>query len=318
VRRFFPFKAPVVLFPLLLLLLAVAPCRGDDRDTGSPGSRDAYLIPRTIFVGDRGRLVVPLGQAFTAAEAFVRSAPGDLPEAPDVVITRIELENRDGSPRLFVDFIPYAPGVLSLPALKIAIPGGEPLELSGLKAAAASVLAPQETALSAPAPPLSAPGTGLIIYGTAAGILLVLFSGLGLSVWGRRNFAFFWERFKRRRLLRIMARFLRRLDAESLAGTTKSPGEFLAILSGQVREFLSLFTGTDCRPLTAGEFLNFPFYPDFLCAFFRRCDRLRFSGGGIARSDLAAAVEEVRSFIGILVQAEAERPRAAAGAGEAP
>jgi hypothetical protein len=111
-----------------------------------------------------------------------------------------------------------------------------------------------------------------------------------------------------------MMRFLRRLDAESLASKTKSSGEFLAILSRQFREFLSLFTGTDYRPLTAGEFLNLSFHPDFLCAFFRRCDRLRFSGGGIERRDLTAAVEDVRSFIGILVQAEAEKPPA----GEAP
>jgi hypothetical protein len=294
----------------VLLALAAAPGRGEAQDTSPPGSQEAYLVPQTIFVGDRGRLVVPLGQAFMSAETFVRSAPGELPETADLAITRIELENRNGSPRLFVDFIPYAPGLLSLPALIIPIPGGKTLELSGLKAATASILAPHETALSAPALPLSAPGTGLIIYGTAAGILLVLFLCLGLSVWGRRNFASFRERFRRRRLLRIMARFLRRLDAESLSGTTKSPGEFLSILSGQFREFLSLFTGTDYRPLTAGELLTLPFYPEFLCAFFRRCDNIRFSGGGIERGDLATALEELRSFIGILARAEVERPQA--------
>jgi hypothetical protein len=301
-KRVPPKKTLVVLF----LLLTLAGTRGN--------AQDAYLVPQTIFVGDKGRLVVPLGQAFMAAEAFVRSASGELPETADLAITRIEMENRNGSPRLLIDFIPYAPGVLALPALKIPVPGGEPLELSGLKVTAASILAPGETALSPPASPLPAPGTGLIIYGTAAGILIVLFLSLGLSVWGRRNFAFFWARFKRRRLLRIMARFLRRLDAESRAGKTKSPGEYLSMLSGQFREFLSLFTGTDCRPLTAGEFLTLSFYGDFLCAFFRRCDRLRFSGNGIERRDLAAELEEVRSFIGILVQAEAERPRT----GEAP
>jgi hypothetical protein len=285
----------------LFLLLAVTGVRGD--------AQDVYLIPQTIFVGDRGRLVVPLGQDFMAAEAFVLSAPGELPETADLVITRVELENRNGSPRLLVDFIPYAPGLLSLPALAVPVPGGEALELSGLTVTAASILTPNETALSPPAPPLSAPGTGIVIYGTAAGILIVLFSGLGLSVWGRRNFAFFWGRFKRRRLLRIMARFLRRLEAESRANKAKSSGEYLALLAGQFREFLSLFTGTDCRPLTAGEFLNLPLYGAFLCPFFRRCDRLRFSGGNIERGDLAAALEEVRSFIGILVQAEAERPR---------
>ncbi|MDR1374591.1 MAG: hypothetical protein LBJ24_06440 [Treponema sp.] len=270
-------------------------------------AQEAFLIPQTIFVGDKGRLVVPLGQPFMAAEAFVRSVPEDLPEAADLVITRIELERRSGNLRLIVDLIPYAPGVLPLPALAVPLPGGDALELSGLKVTVASILAPQEASLSSPAPPLPAPGTGLIIYGTAAGILLVLFLGIGLSVWGRRNFAFFWERFRRRRLLRIMARFLRRIEAESLSGKNKSPGEFLSILSGQMREFLSLFTGTDYRPLTAREFLNTPFYPDFLCAFFRRCDRLRFSGGGIELGDLSAALEEIRSFIGILLKAEAAR-----------
>jgi hypothetical protein len=296
VKGFPPQKAPAVLF--LFLVFAGAPGRG--------AAQEAYLIPRTIFVGDRGRLVVPLGQAFTAAEAFVRSAPGELPESADLTITRIEMENRNGSPRLIIDFIPYAPGILPLPALEIPVPGGKTLELSGLSAAVASILAPREAALSAPAPPLSAPGTGLIIYGTSAGILLLLFLSIGLSVWGRRNFASFWERFRRRRLLRTMTRFLRRIDAESLSGKTGSPAESLSLLSGQFREFLSLFTGTDCRPLTAGEFSSLPFYPDFLCPFFRRCDRLRFSGGGIDRRDLQAALEEIRSFIDILARAEAE------------
>jgi hypothetical protein len=291
-------KAPAVLF----FFLALVGARGD--------TRDAYLIPQTIFVGDKGRLVVPLGRAFAAAEAFVRTASGELPETADLVITRIELENRNEPPRLLVDFIPYAPGVLSLPTLKIAVPGGEPLELPGLRVTAASILAPGETALSAPAPPLSVPGTGLIIYGTAAAILIVLFTCLGLSAWGKRIFAVFWERVKRRHLLRTMTRFLKHLDAESRAGKNKSPGEYLSILTEQFREFLSLFAGTDCRSLTAGEFLAFPLHGDFLCAFFRRCDRIRFGGGGIERRDMAAELEEVRSFIGILIQAETERPAA--------
>lgn len=303
-RRFPSLPASAVWF--LLLLLASVP--------GSGSAQEAYLIPQTIFVGDRSRLVVPLGQAFSSAETFVRSAPGELPKTGDLTITRIELERLNGDLRLIIDFIPYAPGILLLPSLAIPVSGGRTLELSGLKAAVTSILGPHEASLSAPAPPLSAPGTGLIIYGTAAGILFVLFLIIGLTFWGKRNFAFFWERFRRRRLLRIMVRFLKRLDAESLSGKNKSPAEFLSVLSGQFREFLSLFTETDCRPLTAGEFLGLPFYPDFLCAFFRRCDILRFSGRGIELSDLAAAQEEVRSFVEILIKAEAAGTRA----GEAP
>jgi hypothetical protein len=297
--RFFPQAA------LFLLVLAAVPPSGAQE--GVP-----YLIPQTIFVGDRGRLVVPLGQAFMAASPFVLSGGQAFPRTADLVINRIELEHRNGSARLLIDFIPYAPGILSLPALTVPVPGEAPLELTGLQALTASILAPGEAALSDPAPPLAAPGTGVIIYGSAACILLVFFLALGFTIWGRRNFGSLWERLRRRRLLRAMTRFLRGLDTESSA-EKRTQGEFLSILSGELREFLSLFTGINCRSLTAGEFLGFEFYPGLLCALFRRCDTLRFSGKSITREDLKAILAELRLFIEALEKAERERAKEAAG-----
>jgi hypothetical protein len=310
VKGFFFPPARAALF--LLVLLAPVPCPAQE---GAP-----YLIPQTVFVGDRGRLVVPLGQAFIGAGAFVREAAEELPRAEDIVITRMELEHRNGNARLLIDFIPYAPGILPLPPLAIPVPGGD-LELTGLEAAIASILGPQEASLSNPAPPLAAPGAAVIMYGTAAGILAFLFLCAGVTVWLRRNFASVWEALRRRRLLRAMVRFLKRLSSECQADKNKNQGELLSLLSVEFREFLSLFTGINCRALTAGEFSGFAFYPVFLCAFFRRCDTLRFSGKPIEAQDLRAVLTELVSFIETLIRSEKERRKTAGGtpvpAGEA-
>jgi hypothetical protein len=219
----------------------------------------AYLVPQTVFVGDRGRLVVPLGQAFATEEPFVREAPGELPEAGDLVINRIELEKRSGAPRLLIDFVPFAPGVLTLPDI---VPSKrllsrselETLTIRGLKMEVASILVPGDSFLSNLAPPLHAPGTSLVMYGGAAGIFLALFLGIGISFWGRRHFSELLERFRRRRLLGAMKRFLIRMGAQAALKKDNEAAGLFALLSGEFREFLTLFTGVNCRVLTPAEF----------------------------------------------------------------
>ena len=255
------------------------PCRLQAQNPSPPSSRTEtpYLLPQTIFVGDPGRLVVPLGQAFTGVAPFILDRPEKLPPTPDITIRRMELEHRGGNVRLLIDFVPYAPGVLSLPSLDLHSLGGyqsavessesESLVISDLKIQVASILSPSQMALSEPASPLAVPGTSFLIYGTVALVLVFLFLGIGGSLWGRRHFRDIWERFRRRHLLRGMLRFLLRLRQEYYTDKSgkpeggrpqRSPGFYLTLLSGEFREFLSLFTGINCRPLTAGEFLDLP------------------------------------------------------------
>ncbi|MDR1566365.1 MAG: hypothetical protein LBS48_03660 [Treponema sp.] len=274
-----------------------------------PASRgDSYLIPQTIFVGDRGRLVVPLGQAFMGVEAFVRSSSPELPVSRDLAVSRIELEHRNGNARLLIDFIPYAPGPLPLPP--IVVPASpEPLTVTGLEVSVASILAPQEAFLSDPASPLTVPGTGFIVYGAAAAFLVLLSTGIGGSLWGRKHFASFRERFRRRRLLRSMKRFLIRLRSESQR-EGKGQGELFSLLSGEFREFLSYFTQINCRVLTPGEFKGIRLSPaenlngNYLCDLFSRWEIIRFSGSRIGRDDLLAVLDELRLYISELDRSE--------------
>jgi len=291
------------------------------QDTSAP-----FLLPQTVFVGDAGRLVVPLGQAFAGVEPFVLETPETLPESPDLVIRRIELERRGGTSRLLIDFIPYSPGTLSLPAMELFSRGEDPgessLTLSGLEVQIASILDPARMALSEPATPLAVPGTSLLVYGSIILLLALLFLGIAISIWSKRNFWDLWYRLRRRHHLSAMMRFLRRLANEAGLEKKGNPGYYLSLLAAEFREFLSAFTGTNCRSLTAGEFLELPLIhdnaaqdrpfeplltPAFLCRLFRGWDTLRFSGRVVDKIDLFQALKETEKFIIALDRVEREK-----------
>ena len=328
-----------VFAALFFLAPSVQAQNPSSSQAGASRSEAPYLLPQTIFVGDPGRLVVPLGQAFLGLnpfvidpfvlDPFVLETFGMLNESPDLVIRKIELERRGGSSRLLIDFIPYAPGLLSLPTLDFYslapnLAGAEKEEvkipsLTGLRVQVASILNPSQMTLSDPAPPLAAPGTSFLIYGFFILVLAVLFLGIGLSLWGRRHFSELWERFRRRRLVRLMAKFLRRLRQESNFEKDGNAGFYLSILSGEFREFLSLFTGVNCYSFSAEEFLEISLgYEEntvspmlnaaFLCGLFRSWDTLRFSGRLVEMSDLLHALSETDRFITALDKAEREKP----------
>ena len=303
------FRARLLIIAFLLIFPPDAPAQSSRTD-------QPYLVPQTIFVGDPGRLVVPLGRTLAGINPFVVEAPEKLPDTPELRIRRLELERRGGSSRLLIDFIPYSPGLLYLPALEILAPGEdtEALVVTGLEVQVASILSPTQMTLSEPASPIAVPGTSFLIYGTMLILLLFLCFGIGVSFWGRRNFREILERYHRRRLLRAMTKFLRCLRQECSFEREGNEGYYLTLLSGEFREFLSLFTGINCRSLTPGEFLELPLSqtalalgPVYLCWLFRNWDTLRFSGKGMEMADIFEALGEIERMIIALDKEEREK-----------
>jgi hypothetical protein len=197
----------------------------------------------------------------------------------------------------------------------IEVPSSQ-LKVSGLECSVASILSPQEASLAEPAAPLTVPGTGLLIYGAAAGILFIIFLGIGGSIWGRKHFSSFREKWRRRRLLRVMERFLARLRTESEGGSIHRQTELFSLLSGEFREFLSILTGVNCRILTPPEFREVSLSAgdllkgDYLCDLFRRWETLRFSGSAIGRGDLLKVLDELHEFIISLVPSAEAKEKA--------
>ena len=309
----------VIVF-ILIRLSAVA----QDRSQG----QGPYLIPPLVYVGDRATLVIPL--AGGTADSLVSLDVKNVPFSADIDFHRIILERRTSGSRLLVEFSAFVPGVLELPPIEI---GGE--RFAGLRVEVSSILSSgaSGTELSGPAPPLAIPGTSFLVYGTMSGFVLLLLAALWAGIWGRRYFGGWILRWQRRRLIISMWGIEKRLRRTLLKDGKRR--DILNTLSAEFRSFLSFFTGENCRAMTAAELGRLPpllperggnaeagagdgaaiplvdagamsraLSGEFLGAFFRRCDELRFSGSDIASAEALAVLGDLRRFLKTLDQAE--------------
>jgi hypothetical protein len=275
---------------------------------------NSYLVPQTVYVGDRATLVVLLENPPESGAALT----GKPPAVPDMVIHRVELERRGENGRLLIDFTAYAPGMRELPPFEI---GG--ILFSGLRFEIASILGTDETArvLSRPALSLAVPGTGILVYGAVSGIILAVLVFLWALVFGPRRFESWRRRRKRKRLIASLAGMERRMRKKVIRENraAKNFGDLLNVLAAEFRIFLALFTGENCKAMTAGELSrlavpepaegdDFSRTGAFLGGFFRRCDDLRFSGAETPKNEFLAILGELKNFIDALNRAERTRP----------
>jgi hypothetical protein len=282
--------------PLVMLTFgAVAQDRRQDR---SP-----YLIPQTVYVGDRAALILPQPVLLNAGDIVLDPLSPDFPSLPEMDIHRVVLESRPSGSRLVVEFSAFVPGILEFPPIEI---GGQ--WFGGIKVEISSIIGDSDSAvLSAPLAPVSIPGTSFFVYGTLAGIVLFLFLVLWMSFRGRRHLSRWIIAWKRRRLIAGMAGVEKRLRRSLRQGGEKQG--ILDLLSAEFRNFLSIFTGENCRTRTAGEFVHVPLTfpglpgewgPGFLRNFFRRCDDLRFGGAEVVSADVMFLLGELKEFLAAL------------------
>jgi hypothetical protein len=314
-----PFLRPIALCGLLFALGSlVPPALWAEEGDGS------YLIPRTVFVGDRGQLVVPLGTiGIGGSRAEVQEPSEGFSQSQDFIITRIELDSRGVNPRLLVDFQAFVPGVITFPPIVI---GG--LRFTDLTVTIASILDVQENSLglvlSEAAPLLAAPGTSALIYGTVTGIILVLLALGAGGIWGIPGLKRYRARLRRRRMIRSMNRIIAglRRDLAEKAGDGKAA---LTRFSVEFRAFLETMSRKNCRAMIPGEFRAFPvrdlFDDDtgtdavpgpqdadgvltgaFLCDLFSRCDALRFSGFPVTADAAGELLDRAADFTRLLEQ----------------
>ncbi|MDR2746662.1 MAG: hypothetical protein LBB77_04365 [Treponema sp.] len=311
-------------FPGLFLALFLA--GGALSRAQEEGGPEAVQIPRQLFVGDRGRLTLNLGPGFTEAASFSVAEPRLLPQSPELRLHRLEFDARRG--QLLIDFTAFAPGELELPPVKIPqLPG---FSLEGLRVSVASVLAPEASSrnggvlvLSGPEAPLAAPGTALLIYGSSSLMILILLLVLGMGIWGRPFLERLVEFRRRRRLIRLMGNIGADLREKVPQGSYQ---QILGKLSVEFRAFLGYFfdreSGLDCRAMTAEEFKALPplfspveeekvrpVSPASLENFFRRLDRLRFSGETASGGEISALLDQVEGILRAMELGFRERGR---------
>ena len=277
---------------------------------------EVYLLPQTIYVGDRGRLVVTLGSAFINAQSFVvetrDNLPLDMSLIDDIVIQRIELERRGNNIRLFIDFVSFAPGVFVLPP--IAIPSGtsEPLMLGNIEFAIASILTQDSMVLSPPAAPLAVPGTGLMVYGGFGALLLFLILCSVFIFRFSHIINPLKRKWKQRRFLVSLEKKIQLLKDYNTGTGQQKRDEIFSCLAAEFREFLSFITGFDCCVLTPYEFAALSVAvpgaprPDFFHELFKRWDILRFSGKSLRQDDILQITHELENFFSGFLKAQRE------------
>ena len=268
-----------------------------------PGNT-AYQIPQTVYVGDRAMLVLPLSDHALGSDIELMPPPLS---SDDIELHRLVLESRPPGSRLLIEFTAFIPGRFELPPFE-----ADGLRFSGLHLDISSIIADNELpVLSGLAPPLSVPGTGFFIYGVLSALAFVLAAAIWVSVWGRRYFKLWFSVWKRRRLVNIMMRIEKRMRKALASG--KNYREILDVISAEFRNFLSLFSGENCRAMTSLELGQLPagiFYmlpaesgPGFLEHFFGRCDTLRFGGAEISAGSSGVLLGELRNFLDSLNRA---------------
>ncbi|MDR0411144.1 MAG: hypothetical protein LBH75_04135 [Treponema sp.] len=254
----------------------------------------AYMVPQTVYVGDRATLIVPLGASHAAAAVEPMNIDPPPPQT-ELVVHKIAVERQKDGMHLIVEFTAFETGILEL--LPITVPGfADEFRLS---VAIASLISPSTMSLSPPAPPLAVSGTAALLYGTSISLILAIFILVSARVFWVRQFLSLSVLFKNHLLIFSMKR---RLDS-----LQKSPqkNKILDSLSAEFRLFLSRFFNTDCSALTADEFSSFPFlertadHPQdsALRTIFRRLDSFRFNFNAESEDNVRAAIEDVSVFI---------------------
>jgi hypothetical protein len=257
-----------------------------------------FLLPQTVYVGDAARLVLPLGTTFSGVQGTVLDGP--LPKTRNLVISRVEIENRGGRSRLLVDFTAYAPGIAEFPPIEIAS-----FVFPGLTVNIASILdadLPGNSRVLSPyAPPVPAPGTMGIIYASALGIFLLVLGSAAMGIWGYPWFRRYRKQLRKRRMIRGLFRTVKQFRI-LLAKDAEAAAVVLDRLNGELRLFLEFFTRRSCASMVPWEFLalNGPdseYGGPFLSGLFGRCDRLRFGNTRAGSDEVLMILDEVQGFV---------------------
>ncbi len=301
---------------LALLLVFVVVSVSVPAQDGTAADAGLVLIPPTVYVGDRARLVIPVtplegGEIAGGKTAQVIEVAERLPRSKDVTVHRLELEIRGSEGHILADFSAYAPGMVDFPRLEFG-----PYSIPGFQLRIASILAAEDASplLSPPLDALSPPGTALLLYGTVIAAFLVLLLLVGGTVWGIPALRAYAQRRRRRLAWRTFRRVLAELGKTLAGDPAPVPAPLLSRLGAALRTYLGERSGVSCLALSPREFRTLdPFLPGsddgaYLEGFFRRCDELRFGHEPPVQGELDRLLASVEEFALALERASAAVP----------
>lgn len=283
----------VVLF---LILAAATPLWADD---ASNFVTETIFVPSVSYVGD----LVEARLTLLLPEGAVLLPPLSLPSQTWVLIRDVQVRHDPPFERVTIKYIPFAPGVKTLPSLVMG-----DITLDGVKISTNSLLGKESASeLQPPREQLLLPHTELVIF--LAFLFLIV---LPLAIWRFSRplimlFRALWKRSDRHRAWRQLNKDLRKLQSKALS--IKGP-EFYTQFSLLARTYLGGRFDRDFTTLTASEVrvLLQPLPPAWTAAWVRliyRADVVRFDAQEPPEQEKFADLEALRREAGHLEGKEA-------------
>jgi len=294
----------------LMLILLPALVFGETQGKGGASASSEVLsavqVPPQVFVGDRARLVLTMvPKASVGNQSIIIDVVDKLPQSKALHISRLELDPHGKNPRIFVDFIPFEPGRITVPPVEIG-----PYLVSKQAVEVASVLESGATGMeTAPLEePLLVPGTRLLLYGTIfIGVLLVALVFAALF-WGSAWYRLLQTWFQKRRVRQKLTQRLLRLEQDISQGHGPSPVDVGNLLS-LLRTYMELVSGFPCLAKTGQELTAeagaspFPELVLQMGSLVTFSDALRFSGRMATLAELNQLCTDCRRLILLIEQA---------------
>jgi hypothetical protein len=253
-------------------------------------NEDAFLIPQTVFVGDEGRLVVPLAGSVPLNASSNVILTGPLPFNENIVVKQVEIDVRAN--RLLIDFMAFKPGVVEIPPI-------ETVELPPLTVNIASILERDgySITLSPPENPLAAPGTFALITGGTAAFIALAALVVFLVRYGPKNFKMLFEKIRVRALVYAAKRAILKTQAALTVGRIDAKDGITAV-GKAFKTFLSALYRQNYDVYSAEDFLSDgSFSGDEAYRIFAACDKLRFSPARIEREAAKDIAEKTLACI---------------------
>jgi hypothetical protein len=236
---------------------------------------EAILVPATVFVGDKGRLIYPLQDVIEdndGANAEVRlvqagDAAGDTAGAAvagdavvagedgaigDIVVEGLAFDRGQNS--LIIDFRAYKVGDVAVPPVMVGRH-----RIDGITVKVSSVLENDVSTLtlSPLSAPMLAPGTGVLAVGLVAITVFLAVLIVWLRKGGLSRIRVLIVKHRKRKLIAASCKLLDRLKA-GLDEKKLDAASALNKASHEFRVFLELFFNSPCLSFVPEEFQNFP------------------------------------------------------------
>jgi hypothetical protein len=286
-----------------LAVLALALCFGLASATALSAAtldaRSLAFVPIRYFAGDevvaQATILPEDGEKLVALDLRPGSGLGVQGGEADPEIRGLVLAKTPQGWQLTLRFVPWSPGSLSVPEMRL-----RGLRIPALPYTALSLLGPEDREPSPPRPQRDPPGIILYLYGLAGLLLVLVLGALGSAAYlipsARALLA-------RRRAALAYKRLVRSLDYLAAEAGSADPASYLAALLRALRLYLAARALPEAEALTAPELaalpesaLPAPATKDRAAALVARSDRLRYGGWGELEPALLEAAAEARAI----------------------